>query len=182
MEKTVHCNCKSGCGTKRSVCLRNNEPCDESCGCVNCKNPLNDVDVQTLSICTIQNIEDYKALSNEALQEKYELPCGCEKVPLIDLLGDYSCSECGEVYWHSFCWDEVVQDSCTWHCEKCGVCRDWREWHCETCNRCTYGVSLPCEGLWFTQAWVYIKKAKMRIFYGTILIHLGMESIKNSRI
>jgi hypothetical protein len=104
------------------------------------------MDVEALSICTIQNIEEYKDLSSDELEEKYELPCGCKQVPLKDLLGDYSCSKCGEVYWYSFCWDEVVQDSCTWHCEKCGTCRDWREWHCKTCNRCTYGVTLPCEG------------------------------------
>ena len=143
MEKTVHCKCKSGCSNRRCVCLRNNEPCDESCGCSNCENPLNGMDVEALSICTIQNIEEYKDLSSDELEEKYELPCGCEQVPLKDLLGDYICSKCGEVYWYSFCWDEVVQDSCTWHCEICGTCRDW---HCETCNRCTYGVTLPCEG------------------------------------
>jgi hypothetical protein len=104
------------------------------------------MDLEALSICTIQNIDEYKDLSSDELEEKYELPCGCEQVPLKDLLGDYSCSKCGEVYWYSFCWDEVVQDSCTWHCEKCGTCRDWREWHCETCHRCTYGVTLACEG------------------------------------
>jgi len=104
------------------------------------------MDVEALSICTIQNIEEYQDLSKEELEEKYDLPCGCEQVPLKDLLGYYSCSKCGEGYWYSFCWDEVVQDSCTWHCEICGTCRDWREWHCETCNRCTYGVTLPCEG------------------------------------
>ena len=146
MEKAVHCKCKSGCNNRRCVCLRNNEPCDESCGCSNCENPLNGMDVEALSICTIQNIEEYKDLSSDELEEKYELSCGCEQVPLKDLLGYFSCSKCGEGYCYSFCWDEVVQDSCTWHCEICGTCRDWREWHCETCNRCTYGVTLPCEG------------------------------------
>ena len=146
MEKTFHCKCKTGCSTRRCVCLRNNEPCDESCGCSDCENPLIGVNVEALSICTIQNIAKYKDLEPDELEEKYELPCGCEKAPLKDLLGDYSCSKCGEVYWYSFCWDEVVQDNCTWHCETCGACRDWREWHCETCNRCTYGVTLPCEG------------------------------------
>ncbi len=126
MGKTVHCKCKSGCSNRRCVCLRNNEPCDESCGCSNCENPLNGMDVEALSICTIQNIEEYKDLSSDELEEKYKLPCGCEQVPLKDLLGDYICSKCGEVYWYSF--------------------RDWREWHCETCHRCTYGVTLPCEG------------------------------------
>jgi len=43
MSKTVNCNCKSGCQTKHCVCLKNNEPCDENCGCINCKNPLNNM-------------------------------------------------------------------------------------------------------------------------------------------
>ena len=81
----------------------------------------------------------------EELAKLYELPCGCEQVSLKRLMGDYSCSKCGEAYWYSFCWDEVVEDSCTWHCQICRACRDWREWHCEKCNRCTYGVTLPCE-------------------------------------
>ena len=89
MGKTVHCKCKSGCSNRRCVCLRNNEPCDESCGCSNCENPLNGMDVEALSICTIQNIEEYKNLSSDELEEKYKLPCGCEQVPLKDLLGDY---------------------------------------------------------------------------------------------
>lgn len=145
MEKTVQCKCRSGCINRRCVCLRNNEPCDEGCGCTDCENPLNGMDVESLTICAIQNIEEYKDLSNEELKEKYELSCGCEEVELRELLGDYSCSKCGDWYWYSFCWDEVVQDSCTWHCEICGECRDWREWHCASCNKCTYGVTRGCE-------------------------------------
>ncbi len=109
MKKTVHCKCKSGCSNRRCVCLQNNESCDELCGCSNCKNPLSGMDVEALSVCTIQNIEEYKYLSIDELEERYELPCGCEKVPLKYLLGDCSCSKCGEVYWYSFCWNEVVQ-------------------------------------------------------------------------
>ena len=145
MEKEVHCNCKSGCRTRRCPCLKNNEPCDENCTCTDCHNPLNGVDVDALSICAIQNIDAYKALSEETLAEEYELPCGCETVPLRQLLEDYACQECGETYWYAFCWQAVVQDSCTWHCEVCGECRDWREWHCERCNKCTYGLTLPCQ-------------------------------------
>jgi hypothetical protein len=145
MEKEVSCKCKSGCQNKRCVCFKNNEPCDETCGCVDCRNPLNDVDIDNLSICAIQNIAEYKALSKADLEVAYELPCGHESVPLKQLLQDYYCQECSEVYWYSFCWEMVVQDSCTWHCEICRQCRDWREWHCENCNRCTYGVTLPCE-------------------------------------
>ena len=145
MIKTVHCKCKSGCRNRRCVCVRNNEPCDEKCVCIDCQNPLNGVNVEDLSVCALQNIEDYKDLSEEELEEEYALPCGCEAVPLGKLIRYYSCSKCGEAYWYSFCWEEVAQDSCTWHCEICGVCRDWREWHCEICNKCTYGVTLLCE-------------------------------------
>jgi hypothetical protein len=146
MKKTVHCKCKTGCRSGRCVCYKNNEPCDEKCGCTGCHNPFNGLYIDTLSICALQNIEEYKELSKEELEEQYELPCGCEHVSLKRLMGDYSCLKCGEAYWYSFCWDEVVQDSCTWHCQICRCCRDWREWHCENCNRCTYGISLPCKG------------------------------------
>jgi hypothetical protein len=145
MKKEFHCNCKTGCRNRHCVCLKNNEPCDDGCTCTDCHNPLNGVDVDALSVCAIQNIEEFRALSEEELAEEYELPCGCERVPLRQLLDDYTCQGCGEVYWYSFCWQSVVQDSCTWHCEVCGECRDWREWHCERCNKCTYGVSLPCQ-------------------------------------
>ena len=98
-----------------------------------------------LSVCAIQNIGRYKGLSDKDLDTLYELPCGCEKAPLRKLTGSYTCSQCGEAYWYSFCWNDVATDSCTWHCDVCGKCRDWREWHCEVCNRCTYGITLPCE-------------------------------------
>lgn len=145
MEKSVHCNCKKGCTNRRCVCLKSNEPCDERCGCVDCRNPLNGLDVEGLTVCTLQNIESYKALTDEQLDEKYELPCGDQEVPLRELLGKFLCKKCHEEYWYSFCWDDVVQDSCSWHCEVCNRCRDWREWHCEKCNRCTYGVTTACE-------------------------------------
>lgn len=145
MEKEVHCKCKTGCKTRRCACLKNNEPCDDKCKCVDCENPLNGVDVEKLSVCTLQNIDEYKELTEEELDEKYKLPCECESVPLRKLLDFYTCSKCGDAFWYSFCWDDVVEDSQTWHCEVCNECRDWREWHCPDCNKCTYGVSLPCE-------------------------------------
>jgi len=145
MEKEHQCNCRAGCQNYRCNCLKNHEPCDEGCGCINCRNPLNGVDVDNLSICAIENIEEYKALTAKDLEQLCELPCEHESVPLKELLDDYLCQGCGEAYWYSFCWDMVVQDSCTWHCEVCHQCRDWREWHCEVCNKCTYGVTLPCE-------------------------------------
>ncbi len=145
MDKTTHCKCKSGCDNRRCACLKHNEHCDQKCGCIDCQNPLNGVDVTNLSICTIQHIEEYKELSDVELKETHELPCGCEEVSLKKLCGYYRCRKCDEVYWYSFCWEEIVQDDCSWHCEICGSCRDWREWHCRNCNRCSYGVTSPCE-------------------------------------
>jgi hypothetical protein len=145
VEKEHHCNCRTGCQTYRCNCLKNNEPCDEHCDCTDCQNPLHGMDVRSLSVCAIQNIEAYKALNVEALETAHELLCGHESVPLRELLGEYLCRECGEAYWYSFCFDSVQQTSCTWHCEICRQCRDWREWHCENCNKCTYGVTMPCQ-------------------------------------
>jgi len=145
MSKSENCNCKSGCHSKRCVCFKNGEPCHENCGCAKCRNPLNGVNTENLSVCAIQNIETYKALSAGDLAKIYELPCDHEKASLEELLKDYDCQKCGETYWYSFCWDEVAQDNCTWHCKVCGQCQDWRVWHCENCNKCTYGITLPCE-------------------------------------
>lgn len=139
------CRCRSGCRTRRCACVRNRQPCLEGCHCSSCENPFNDLDVTKMSDCALDNVEQYKALSEAELNTMMELPCGCEQVPLRVLLHRHNCSECDELYWYSFCADEVVQDSCTWHCTECSTCRDWREWHCPRCNRCTYGITMPCE-------------------------------------
>ena len=146
IESPYTCRCKRGCYTKRCACLKNGQPCLEGCHCSNCDNPLNGLDVTRMSICAIENVQQYKNLSRAELDVLMELPCACEKVPLQKLINRHSCSKCGELYWYSFCRGAVVQESCTWHCTKCGTCRDWREWHCPRCNRCTYGVTLPCDG------------------------------------
>ena len=145
MDKTTHCRCKSGCQGKRCKCLKSNEPCGDQCGCKGCCNPLNGVDLKGLTVCTIGNILKYKSLTSQELEKKHRLPCECEAVALKHLIKGYTCKECDEIYWYSFCWRDVVQDSCSWHCEICGMCRDWREWHCDNCNKCTYGVTQPCE-------------------------------------
>ncbi len=145
MTKEVHCKCKSGCRSYRCACLKSNEPCDEECKCTACENPLNGVDVDALSECAIQNIAVVKALTEEDLSRLVELPCGHASVPLRLLLKEYECPGCKETYWFSFCWGDAAQDNCTWHCNVCHQCRDWREWHCPECNRCTYGVSMECE-------------------------------------
>ncbi len=78
MTKKGHCNCKTGCHNRRCSCLKNSESCDEQCGCVNCENPLNGMDVEKLSVCAIQNIAIVKALSDKELAMTFELPCGHE--------------------------------------------------------------------------------------------------------
>jgi len=117
----------------------------DGCRCLNCENSFNGLDVTKMSDCALDNVEQYKALSEVDLDGTMELPCGCEHVPLRKLLHRYNCSACDELYWYSFCAKEVAQDSCTWHCTECGKCRDWREWHCQRCNRCTHGITMPCE-------------------------------------
>ena len=74
MEKELHCNCKTGCRNRRCACLKNNAPCDENCTCTGCRNPLNGVDVDALSVCAIQNIEAFRELSEKELAEEYESP------------------------------------------------------------------------------------------------------------
>ena len=142
MSKEKRCKCKGGCKNRRCACLKNNEACGEACGCKNCQNPLNGIDVSKLSICAIQNV---KSLGYYDPAMLVELPCEHQSVPLRQLLKGYECEGCQETYWYSFCWDCAAQDSHSWHCEVCKQCQDWRVWHCEGCNKCTYGVTLPCE-------------------------------------
>jgi len=145
-EVKTQCNCKGKCKNNRCLCRKNRRPCSEDCKCQDCQNPYNGVDVEGLSICSLDAIEEYKNLTKEDLAQLVELPCECETVALKDLLVDeYSCSKCDEIHYYSFCWNQVVQENCTWHCDICKQCRDWREWHCPNCNRCTYGVTFPCE-------------------------------------
>lgn len=146
IDQELTCKCKGQCKNNRCTCKKNRQPCSKNCKCKNCKNPYNGVDVEKLHICALDSIEEYKTLSPKDLEEEFELPCECETVKLKDLLNEHTCSQCSEVYYISFCWKTIVQEDCTWHCEVCKTCRDWREWHCETCNRCSYGISLPCDG------------------------------------
>lgn len=139
------CKCKTDCSTYRCDCLKSGQECTKDCSCVGCHNPLNGQDTEHLTACAIQNIRIIKSLTQEELARQILLPCECERVPLKALLEEYNCPKCHEAYWYSFCWNDTVQDSCSWHCEICRTCRDWREWHCDQCNKCTYGVSLSCE-------------------------------------
>src|SRR5262249_16181609 len=139
------CQCKSGCNSQRCACLKTGTSRTEDCRCHQCQNPLNGMDLEHCSLCLIQNIHAYKALSQDVLDSIYALPCAHAELPLKTLLIGYECPACIETYRYSLCWDNVVEEEQTWHGEVCGTCRDWREWHWEHCHRCTYGVSLPCE-------------------------------------
>ena len=97
MEKTVHCKCQKGCTNRRCACLKHNEPCDDGCECVDCQNPLNGIDVEKLTVCTLQNIVEYKVLTDKDLDRAYELPCGDQQVPLRKLLGEFLCEKCASV-------------------------------------------------------------------------------------
>jgi len=139
----MSCQCKNSCDTRRCACLKSGTRCQNSCDCINCKNPLNDIEnIEALTTCALSNITSYQKLG----KAKLELPCGCKEVAIQSLLHEYECSECEEIYYYSFCWNTIVEENHTWHCEKCNQCREYREWHCDYCNKCTYGLSLPCKG------------------------------------
>lgn len=139
------CRCRTGCRNRRCECFKAGQACGDHCGCTDCANPFNQLSNLTLGPCARAHVTAIADLSPEELQSLEELPCDCGTAPLEALLDSYDCPGCGESYWYSFCWGDVVQSGDTWHCEICGACRDWREWHCKRCNRCTYGVTLPCE-------------------------------------
>lgn len=142
--ESASCRCKGGCENRRCACLKAKRACGDACRCEGCRNPLEGLDVESLSGCAIAHAAEVKQLSGSELEQRYELSCG-HAAALGDLLGIHQCKKCKTAYWYSFCWEETVEESQTWHCERCAMCRDWREWHCETCNRCTYGVTQPCD-------------------------------------
>lgn len=144
-QNNATCNCGGKCLSNRCACKKSRQPCGENCNCQNCENPYNGVDVENLHTCTLDAIKIYNKLTKVQLKKLYDLPCGCEQAALEDLLDEYMCSECEEVYFYSFCWKEVSDLYSLWHCEICKTCRSNSEWHCKKCNKCTYGLSLPCE-------------------------------------
>ena len=140
------CQCKSNCDSRRCRCLKSGRPCSPMCRCQNCKNPLNGLPVEKMSCCALDHAEVYRKLVAEHSSDPIAMPCGHGPVTMQQVLDEYACPDCqDEAYFYSFCWGSVEQESCTWHCNVCRQCRDWREWHCDDCNRCTYGVSMPCE-------------------------------------
>lgn len=145
MKNTAACHCQSACKNKRCPCLRAGKSCSASCQCANCENSLNGPEAAPLSDCARDHITKISRLSERALNQEYELPCGCEKAMLKDLIEEYTCSGCGEIYYYSFCVSEAIDAHSMWHCLDCKVCREDSEWHCKRCNDCTYGLTLKCD-------------------------------------
>jgi hypothetical protein len=146
MKNTLTCQCQSECKAKRCACLKSGNSCGTGCGCTGCKNPFNNIeDAEQLSDCARGHITKIARLSENELNRKHELPCGCGSATLKELNEEYECPECDEIYYYSFCTGEVVDTNSMWHCDACGTCRDNSEWHCKNCNECTYGITLKCE-------------------------------------
>ena len=101
--------------------------------------------IDWLSNCANAHLKKYYSLPATEHNKKHELPCGCEEVALKDLIEPYTCEECDEVYFYSFCMKEVVDENSFWHCKACNTCRETNEWHCKKCDDCTYGLTLPCD-------------------------------------
>jgi hypothetical protein len=141
------CHCPSGCQTRRCACLKAGKQCKASCLCMNCKNPFNQIeDPKRLTVCARGHIKKIISLSEKDLSHLYHLLCDCrESASLKELLESYECPRCHEVYYYSFCMNEVVHSFSMWHCQVCSTCREDSEWHCKHCNDCTYGLSLECE-------------------------------------
>jgi len=141
------CHCQSECKSKRCACIKAGKACVDTCSCVRCNNPFNTIEnAEQLTDCARYHIKKVISLSEkELLHQENELPCGCENVTLKDLLEDYECSGCDEVYYYSFCMGEIIDTNSMWHCHACGTCREDSEWHCKYCNDCTYGLTLSCE-------------------------------------
>jgi len=68
----LSCRCNAGCRTNRCACARNRQPCVETCRCSNCKNPFHGLDVTKMSSCALDNVEQYRALSEAALDAEME--------------------------------------------------------------------------------------------------------------
>jgi len=146
MNNTNPCQCLSACKTKRCPCLKAGRACTAACQCRQCKNPFNLIDAAVqLSDCARAHIKTVALLTVQRLKQKHELPCGCSSASLKNLLKNHLCHGCDEMYYYSFCLDEVIDENSMWHCDACGSCRDDGEWHCKRCNTCTYGLTLACE-------------------------------------
>jgi hypothetical protein len=146
------CTCDAGqCTTKGCLCSRERLWCNTRCKCQGsilcCTNPIN----QQLTLCAKQSILSPSNSPISAnipfsceLEQVVRLPCRCSSVQLRQIISQYECSECGQQYYYSFCFRSVVSVETVWHCNLCGLCRDFREAHCALCNSC-YFVDVGCQ-------------------------------------
>ena len=59
--------------------MRNDEPCDDKCGCVDCRNPLNPEEIEKLIRFATEALEKYKELlkklaKRHSISIEYKLP------------------------------------------------------------------------------------------------------------
>lgn len=131
------CNEPGQCTTKQCKCYKEGMWCGHcACqDCGDCGNPNN----QQLTPCSRQHLViPGKARANIELDTVVRLPCKCTSVALQQVVSQHSCTECGQQFFYSFCFQSVVSVNTIWHCGACGLCRDFREVHCDQCNVCSF--------------------------------------------
>ncbi|XP_019641198.1 PREDICTED: uncharacterized protein LOC109482799 [Branchiostoma belcheri] len=154
------CSCSTGCSSRRCGCWSCMRPCEPSCSCTNCNNPLMilkqfgvDADKALEDDCLVVNFAKVSNL-RQHLQTLYHLPCCGAMVQLLDMIPGYrTCPECKHkaVYAYSWCnFDLCDQNKRPRnHCTKCRKCKDFRDVHCQKCNTCYFAGALgeqrcPC--------------------------------------
>lgn len=40
------------------------------------------------------------------------------------------------LYYFSFCQDDLYNNDNAWHCITCQTCQEWDDWHCGQCDKC----------------------------------------------
>jgi len=144
----VSCLCSPNtdqCSSKGCLCAQEGLWCGNTCKCKGydgCANPVN----QQMTLCAGQHLASpwcnsapHASATLPELDCLIRLPCRCGTVLMRQLLCNYECLECGLQFYYSFCFQSVVSANTIWHCEKCGMCRDFREIHCVQCMTCSFG-------------------------------------------
>jgi len=146
-QASISCSCGAGsgqCSGKACLCTKEGLWCGDKCRCQGgCVNPIN----QKLTPCARQALilpsqapktPSHDDLLPTELDKVVRLPCRCSSVVLRQLTSPCECAECGHIFCYSFCYKSIVSVDTTWHCEECGLCRDYREIHCKICETCSY--------------------------------------------
>ncbi|XP_035665134.1 uncharacterized protein LOC118408430 [Branchiostoma floridae] len=154
------CSCSSGCSSRRCGCWSCMRPCEPSCQCTNCNNPLMvlrqfgvDVDKALEDDCLVLNFAKVPNL-RQHLQTLYHLPCCGAMVQLLAMIpGCRSCPKCKNKAVYSYSWCNFLlcdqNKRPRNHCTKCRKCKDFRDVHCQKCNTCYFAGALgeqrcPC--------------------------------------